>query len=130
MALLTVDILERLMKEFQHSMRRLLADLCRDFERSYAADVCTLGLQIDWFRRLGRSFTTAEYSHWKVVGWIESLNDLLYFVDIVVRCGRSDRAGTSLNSCEWNFEKNFTSMGTPMRFSRTASRIRACCCRA
>lgn len=85
MALLAVDILERLMKEFQHSMRRLLEDLCRDFERSYAADVCTLGLQIDWFRRLGRSFTTAEYSHWKVVGWIESLNDLLYFVDIVVQ---------------------------------------------
>lgn len=85
MTVLTVGILERLMEEFQFSMRRLLKDLCRDFERNYAADVCTLGLPIDWFRLLARSFTTAEYSHWKVVGWIESLNDLLYFVDIVVQ---------------------------------------------
>ena len=76
--LLTAGILERLMEAFQQSMQKLLKDLCRDFERNYAADACTLGLQIDWFRRLGRSFTTSEYSNWKVVGWIESLNDLPY----------------------------------------------------
>ena len=85
MALLTVEILERLMEEFQHSMRRLLKDLCRDFEQNYAADVYALGLPLEWFRLLARSFATAEYSHWKVAGWIESLNDLLYFVDIVVQ---------------------------------------------
>lgn len=85
MTMLTVGILERVMTAFQQSMRTLLTDLCRDFERNYAADACALGLQIDWFRVLGRSFTTADYSHWKVVGWIESLNDLLYFVDIVVQ---------------------------------------------
>ena len=91
--LLTAGILERLMEAFQQSMQKLLKDLCRDFERNYAADACTLGLQIDWFRRLGRSFTTSEYSNWKVVGWIESLNDLLYLVDIVtqVRQERSRR---------------------------------------
>ncbi len=93
MTVLTVGILERLMEEFQHSMHRLLKDLCRDFEQNYAADAGALGLKIDWFRMLGRSFTTADYSHWKVVGWIESLNDLLYFVDIVaqVRQERSRR---------------------------------------
>lgn len=85
MTILTVGILERVMKALRHSMRKLLTDLCRDFDRNYAADACALGLPIDWFRVLGRSFTTAEYSHWKVVGWIESLNDLLYFVDIVVQ---------------------------------------------
>lgn len=91
--LLTAGILERLMEAFQQSMQKLLKDLCRDFERNYAADACTLGLPIDWFRRLGRSFTTSEYSNWKVVGWIESLNDLLYLVDIVtqVRQERSRR---------------------------------------
>ncbi|MBK9114037.1 MAG: hypothetical protein IPM88_21065 [Nitrospira sp.] len=26
-----------------------------------------------------------DYNNWKVVGWIESLNDLLYFVDILVQ---------------------------------------------
>ena len=82
--LLTAGILERLMEAFQQSMQKLLKDLCRDFERNYAAYACSaLGLPIDWFRRFGRSFTTSEYSNWKVVGWIESLNDLLYLVDIV-----------------------------------------------
>ncbi|MBS0172239.1 MAG: hypothetical protein JSR62_17985 [Nitrospira sp.] len=85
MTILAVGILERLMGEFQRSMRKLLTDLCRDFERHYAVDACVLGLETDWFRMLGRSFTTADYRHWKVVGWIESLNDLLYFVDIVVQ---------------------------------------------
>ena len=40
-----------------------------------------------------RSLGQAEFGHWKVVGWIESLNDLLYFVDILrqVRQERSRR---------------------------------------
>ncbi len=111
MALLTVEILERLMEEFQHSMRRLLKDLCRDFERNYAADVYALGLPLDWFRLLARSFTTAEYGHWKVVGWIESLNDLLYFVDIVVQV-RSERSRRDIaEQLRAEFRKKFYEHG-------------------
>lgn len=66
-------------------MRGLLKDLCRDFERNYAEASRTFQLPIEWFRTLERSLTPAEYGNWKVVGWIESLNDLLYFVDIVVQ---------------------------------------------
>jgi HEXXH motif-containing protein len=85
MTLLDARVLERLMEEFQHSMRGLLKDICRDFERNYADATCMFELPIEWFRKLGHSFTQNEYSNWKVVGWIESLNDLLYFVDILVQ---------------------------------------------
>lgn len=93
MTVLDARMLERLMDEFQRSMRGLLKDVCRDFTSNYAEAVCTFELPIDWFLSLGRSFPQAEYSNWKVVGWIESLNDLLYFVDIVtqVRQERSRR---------------------------------------
>lgn len=93
MTVLDARMLERLMKEFQRSMRGLLKDVCRDFTRNYADATCTFELPMDWFLALGQSFTQAEYSNWKVVGWIESLNDLLYFVDIVtqVRQERSRR---------------------------------------
>ncbi|MCC6965471.1 MAG: hypothetical protein IT391_04205 [Nitrospira sp.] len=85
MTVLDARILERLMEAFQQSMRGLLKDVCRDFTRNYADATCTFDLPIDWFLSLGHSFTQAEYSNWKVVGWIESLNDLLYFVDILAQ---------------------------------------------
>ena len=85
MTVLDVGGLERLIQEFQQSMRRLLKDVCRDFTRNYADALRTFELPIDWFLLLGQSFTQAEYSNWKVVGWIESLNDLLYFVDILAQ---------------------------------------------
>ena len=93
MTLLDVRGLEGLMLEFRGSMRGLLRDLCRDFERNYAEPARTLRLPIEWFRMIERSLMQAEFSHWKVVGWIESLNDLLYFVDILhqVRQERSRR---------------------------------------
>ncbi len=94
MTLLDTRMLERLMDEFQRSMRGLLKDVCRDFERNYADATGTFDVPIEWFLVLGRSFTQDDYSSWRVVGWIESLNDLLYFVDIViqVRQERSRRA--------------------------------------
>lgn len=93
MTLLNARFLERLTAEFCRSMRRLLKDLCRDFERNYAESAHTLHLPIGWFRSIERSLTPAEFGNWKVVGWIESLNDLLYFMDIMgqVRQERSRR---------------------------------------
>ena len=89
MTVLNARMLERLMEQFRRSMQGLLKDVCRDFTQNYADAVCTFELPIDWFRSLPQ----AEYSNWKVVGWIESLNDLLYFIDIVtqVRQERSRR---------------------------------------
>ncbi|MGZ8383353.1 MAG: hypothetical protein ACXWWE_05025, partial [Nitrospira sp.] len=81
MPLLDAQCLEGLMLEFRGSMRGLLKDLCRDFERNYVEPARTFHLPIEWFRTIERSLTSVEFSHWKVVGWIESLNDLLYFVD-------------------------------------------------
>lgn len=85
MTLLDAQCLERLMLEFRGSMRGLLKDLCRDFEQNYWEPARTLHLPIEWFRTIERSLTPVEFSHWKVVGWIESLNDLLYFVDILAQ---------------------------------------------
>jgi len=94
MTVLDARILDRLMEEFHRSMRGLLKDLCRDFEQNYAEAVVTFELPIEWFRTFERSLALADYAHWKVVGWIESLNDLLYLVDILaqVRGERSHRA--------------------------------------
>ncbi len=72
MSLLNVRSVERLTLEFRGSMRRLLRDLCRDFERNYTEPARTLRLPIAWFRMIERSLMQAEFSHWKVVGWIES----------------------------------------------------------
>jgi HEXXH motif-containing protein len=83
--LLDAPFLERLMSEFRRSMRGLLKDVCEDFKRNYAEASQSLELPIEWFRTIERALTPAEYGHWKVVGWIESLNDLLYFVDILVQ---------------------------------------------
>ena len=80
--------------------------------------VC-LHLPIEWFRMIERSLGQAEFSHWKVVGWIESLNDLLYFVDICARYGRSDLGETLPNSSARSSRRSFMNMDMPMRYSRT-----------
>lgn len=93
MRVMDARFLTGLMVEFRGSMRGLLKDLCRDFEHNYAEAAQALDLPMGWFRTIERSLTHAELSNWKVVGWIESLNDLLYFVDILgqVRLERSRR---------------------------------------
>lgn len=88
MTLMNARFMTELMGEFRGSMRRLLKEICRDFERNYAESAQALHLPIEWFRQIERSLATAEFSNWKVVGWIESLNDLLYFVDIVLQVRR------------------------------------------
>ncbi|MBA2486571.1 MAG: hypothetical protein H0V35_10830 [Nitrospira sp.] len=85
MRLMDTRFLERLTSEFRRSMHGLLKDLCRDFERNYAEESRTFQLPVKLFQAIERSLTPAEYANWKVVGWIESLNDLLYFVDILIQ---------------------------------------------
>lgn len=82
MPLCDTGALSPLLSEFRRSMKRLLADLCDDLEQNYPEAVEQLGLPIEFFRLLGRSLRVEDYSGWKVVGWIEALNDLVYFSDI------------------------------------------------
>ncbi len=74
--------LSGLLREFRGTMRSLLFSLCQDLESQYPAAVAALGLPVDYFRTLGRSLRLEDYSNWKVVGWIEELNDLVYFLDV------------------------------------------------
>ena len=109
--LLEAQVLERLTVELRRLMRRLLMDVCQDFEQNYADAVCMFVLPIDWFRRLGQSFTLEEYSNWKVVGWIESLNDLLYFIDILVQVRRERSRGEIATQLRAEFREKFYEHG-------------------
>ena len=83
MPLLDSHLLTRLTDEFRLSMRRLLQDLCGELQDNYAALSSRLGLPIGLFAMLSRSLQVEAYSNWKGVGWIETLNDLVYFLDIL-----------------------------------------------
>ena len=83
MPLLDVSLLVRLQAEFRLSMKRLLSDLCLDLENQYADVAKSLALPVAYFRFLGRALERDAYAQGKVVGWIESLNDLVYFIDLL-----------------------------------------------
>lgn len=83
MPLLDVPLLARLQEEFRLSMKRLLSDLCLDLESQYADVAKSLALPVAYFRFLGQALEREAYAHWKVVGWIEALNDLVYFIDLL-----------------------------------------------
>ena len=110
MSLLERAPLRRLQNEFRRSMRRLLRDLCDDLERHYAGLASGLGLQIGYVRFLTRAFEGAGYSNWKVVGWIEAVNDLVYFLDVwaQIRKERNPQlfAQQLFHECEQKFFEN------------------------
>ncbi|MCS6897097.1 MAG: HEXXH motif-containing putative peptide modification protein [Nitrospira sp.] len=76
-------LLAQLIDEFRLSMRRLLFDLCRELQADYQKLASQWNLPVGLFEQIGRSFDLASYSTWRVVGWIESLNDLVYFLDLL-----------------------------------------------
>jgi HEXXH motif-containing protein len=88
MPILEPQLLTQLTDEFRLSMRRLLQDLCRELQADYSALSSQLELPVGLFQLLNRSFRIETYSNWKVVGWIESLNDLVYFLDILQQWGK------------------------------------------
>lgn len=83
MPLLDAPFMARLQDEFRLSMKRLLSDLCLDLESQYADIAKSLALPVAYFRFLGQALERDAYAHWKVVGWIEALNDLVYFIDLL-----------------------------------------------
>ena len=110
MPLLDVTSLARLQEEFRLSMKRLLDDLCLDLETQYGDIVKSLGLSVAYFRFLGHSLERHAYAHWKVVGWIEALNDLVYFIDLLqeIRDEQNPRefAAQLYVECEEKFFEN------------------------
>jgi hypothetical protein len=74
--------LAALQDEFRSSMRRLLFDLCDELDTRYRDQARALHLAPDYFRAVGQALKPEHFSHWKVVGWIEELNDLVYFLDV------------------------------------------------
>ena len=110
MPLLDVSLLARLQEEFRLSMKRLLSDLCLDLESQYADIAKSLPLPVSYYRFLGQALERDAYAHWKVVGWIEALNDLVYFIDLLqqIREEQNPRefAAQLFAECEEKFFEN------------------------
>ena len=110
MPLLDVPLLARLQEEFRLSMKRLLSDLCLDLENQYADVAKSLALPVAYFRFLGQALERDAYARWKVVGWIEGLNDLVYFIDLLqqIREEQNPRefAAQLFAECEEKFFEN------------------------
>jgi len=110
MLLLDVTLLARLQEEFRLSMKRLLSDLCLDLESQYADVAKSLALPVAYFRFLGQALERDAYAHWKVVGWIEALNDLVYFIDLLKQAREEQNlrefAAELYAECEEKFFEN------------------------
>ena len=63
-------------------MRRLLHELCDDLEGPYRLESRSRGLPISYFRFLAGHLDLRMFSGWRVNGWLEELNDLVYFLDL------------------------------------------------
>jgi HEXXH motif-containing protein len=92
--LFDLDFLSSLLQEFRDSMRDLLADLCEELRNQYRHQAKSLRLPLDYFRLAGERLDLQDYSTWRVVGWIEELNDLVYFVDLQTQL-RGERDATA-----------------------------------
>lgn len=119
-------------------MRCLLDELCDDLEEHYPGPTTAMRLPVDYFRLVGRSLRQEDYSSWKVVGWLEELNDLVYFIDLreQLRCERnlSQFAAELLADCEEQLYENSyldelfprgepESAGLARRLSRLCTRL-------
>jgi len=110
MSLLDSATLARLQVEFRLSMKALLAALCQDLDQQYAMTAQSLSVPVAYFRFLGQGIAPEQYVYGKVVGWIEALNDLVYFVDLLqqyrVESERSEFAKQLLAECQEKFFEN------------------------
>ncbi len=109
-SLLDISSLSSLVSEFRRTMRGLLDGLCDDLEAHYGPAVQRLHLPISFFRMVARTLQPEAFSGWKVVGWIEALNDLTYFIDLREQICEEGERGPSrefvsilLSHCEEQF---------------------------
>ncbi|MEK6619057.1 MAG: HEXXH motif-containing putative peptide modification protein, partial [Nitrospirota bacterium] len=137
MKLFDSAFLSSLVQEFRASMRGLVFDLCDDLRAHYQRPAAALRLPVDYFRFVGESLKLEDYSSWKVVGWIEELNDLLYFIDLREQLRRErDRRGFAeafLAECQEQFyEHGYLDDLFPLREpepGRFGQRLSALCAR-
>jgi HEXXH motif-containing protein len=110
MLLLDVTALTRLQTEFRQSVRMLLMDLCRDIDDHYSDLAEKFDLPVAYIRFIAPLFDHESYANWKVVGWIEMLNDLVYFLDLLqqIRREREQRtfAEQLFAECKQKFFEN------------------------
>lgn len=83
--------LSSLMEQFRRSMKGLVPELCDELEQRYPEAVHRLRLPMDLIGAIGRAMPLEGYSHWRFVGWIETLNDLVYFVDLHEQAKKQSR---------------------------------------
>jgi hypothetical protein len=129
--------LAALQDEFRSSMRRLLFDLCDELETRYRDQARSLRLAPDYLRAVGQALKPEHFSHWKVVGWVEELNDLVYFLDVRRQLSRerspADFAESFLASCtEQFYEHTYLDELFPDRKpapARLPARLNALCTR-
>ncbi len=99
--------LAALQGEFRASMRGLLFNLCDEIGTRYRKQARAFGLAPDSFRAAGRALKQDGFSNWKVVGWIEELNDLVYFLDVRQQVStersRAGFAASFLAACDEQF---------------------------
>jgi HEXXH motif-containing protein len=91
MPLFDEPFLLSLMKEFRLSMKGLLSDLCDELEQRYPQAAARLRLPVELIRLVGGTISPDHYSHWRIVGWIETVNDLVYFIDLHEQAKRHGR---------------------------------------
>ena len=107
MLLLDSQQLAQLRDEFRLSMRRLFVDLCRELHADHVDRAREFGLLTVFFDSLRSSLKPEAYSNWKVVGWIETLNDLVYLLDVLNQLktepDRREFAEQLLDECQEKF---------------------------
>lgn len=100
-------ILSSLLKELRATMRHLVVDLCDELEGPYRHASRTLRIPTGFVRAVGASLNIEDFSNWKVVGWIEELNDVVYLLDVRDQLRReSDPRGFAeafYSSCQSQF---------------------------
>jgi HEXXH motif-containing protein len=110
MSLLDATAIRRLQLEFRRSMRSLIPALCRDIDHQYPRLADQFDLPLEYFRVFARRLDLSAYSNWKVVGWIEALNDFVYFLDVLAQSRRArDRKSFAAQlylECEQDFFEN------------------------
>lgn len=97
----------RLVGGLRTGMRRLLGDLCDELEGPSRKESHGLALPVGLFRIVGRTLPQRHFSNWNVVGWIEDINDLVYFLDVrrqwTRERHRADFAESFLAACTEQF---------------------------
>lgn len=110
MSLLDSATVARLQAEFRLSMKGLLVALCQELDQQYAKTAHSLSVPVAYFRFLGQVIEPEQYAYGKVVGWIEALNDLVYFVDLLqqyrIESNRHEFAKQLLAECQEKFFEN------------------------